>query len=583
MKLDRKQAKRCGIFLFFDKDGIADEYVIEMLRDLQKNVEFLLVVCNGFVEHESRRKLRSVSSEVIARANVGFDVAGYREGLFYMGWRSLQEYDEIVLMNYTFFAPIFPFQEMFDEMAQRDVSFWGVTKHHKVDSDPFDAIPYGYLPEHLQSHFLVVRRDLFMSYQYRDFMCNKKNPTSYLESICGYEAIFTKYFEDLGFSWDVYVDTDEYEGYAYNPVMFYTTEVLKEKHCPIIKRRSFFTDYSDYLLNSCGETSWEMYQYLKEQGGYDLNLIWDNILRLENLTAIHQVLHLNYVLESYATAFAWEKQNIALILWVEDTKRIGWYEKYLRALPEALKVYLYGEAEDCEKVRALCSRTETVTVCGKNPAGQAELFAMAAEDLQEKSVSYVGIARIRNVEDQKPYSNTVSWQYGDWENLFGNEYIIGNLLDSFRENPRMGLCIPPVPRYGRLFEEMGDGWKGHFQDVKMFLETRGIHVNLNPRQRPLTPIGGSFWLRGDCLAAVAGLVQQASDDVALLALPFVVQHLKAYTGVAYSDRYASVEITNQDYMFRENNKTVFRKYGPECHKVVMERIRTGDLSHTEGA
>ena len=93
MKLEKQTIKRCGIFLFFDKDGVVDEYVIRMLEDLQENLDFLLVVCNGYVQYRDLDKLRAVSDDVISRANVGFDVGGYREGLFYLGWKYLEQFD----------------------------------------------------------------------------------------------------------------------------------------------------------------------------------------------------------------------------------------------------------------------------------------------------------------------------------------------------------------------------------------------------------------------------------------------------------------------------------------------------------
>ena len=58
MKLDKSQVQRCAIFLFFDKDGIVDKYIENMLADLQKNVDYLLVVCNGFVDFQGLKRLK---------------------------------------------------------------------------------------------------------------------------------------------------------------------------------------------------------------------------------------------------------------------------------------------------------------------------------------------------------------------------------------------------------------------------------------------------------------------------------------------------------------------------------------------
>ena len=63
----------------------------------------------------------------------------------------------------------------------------------------------------------------------------------------------------------------------------------------------------------------------------------------------------------------------------------------------------------------------------------------------------------------------------------------------------------------------------------------------------------------------------------MMLLPFLVQYTGAYTGVAYSNKYASSEVTNQDYMMRELNKVVFEKYGPNYHKIVVQRIKNDEV------
>lgn len=172
MKLDKEHIRRCGIFLFFDKDGIVDDYIVFMLEEMKKQMEYLLVVCNGFVATEGREKLANVANDVLYRVNLGLDVGGYRDGLFYLGFKELEKYDELVLFNYTFIGPLSTFENMFKEMDKKDVDFWGITKHHMMDKNqnPVVGIRYGYMPEHLQSHFFALRSSLFLGYQYKDFM-----------------------------------------------------------------------------------------------------------------------------------------------------------------------------------------------------------------------------------------------------------------------------------------------------------------------------------------------------------------------------------------------------------------------------
>lgn len=562
MKLDKSQVQRCAIFLFFDKDGIVDKYIENMLADLQKNVDYLLVVCNGFVDFQGLKRLKNVSNEVLCRANLGFDVGGYREGLFYLGWKELEKYDEIVLMNYTFFGPLYPFKEMFDTMSERDVDFWGLTKFHKVDGDPFHAISYGYIPEHLQSHFLVLRREFFMSYQYRDFIMNMKNPNSYTESICSYEAIFTKYFSDLGFQWAVYTDSTEYEGYSFYPVMFYAKDVIEEKRCPIIKRRSFFTDYTDFLLNTCGEASVEAYEYIRQNNLYDTDLIWENILRLENMTAVHRSLHLNYILESYGTEYDWT-DHIALIVFLDhNLENMRVYET-LKSFSETIDLYICWIYEKDQVDFGKQLRGEST----QNIDYIKAVYEMS-EKLQGQNYDFVGVLCLDS-------------ERRNWENLFGNKYIIGNMIEAFKRDEKLGICIPPLQIDEKSYLQIADGWGNYFSKVKDILKQKGVSVNISDKERPLSPQEGTFWIRGDLFFKVVPQLSEEEKIPALLAIPFLVQNMGYYTGVGYNDDLISDSITNQDYILRENNIMLFKNYGPTYQHLVVDRIKNDDFSAGE--
>lgn len=566
---------RCAIFLYYDKEGKVDDYVTYLLEALRPHVSNILAVINGTLTEEGAERLKGVADEVLFRENTGFDVGGYREGLFYYGFKELKQYDEIILLNYTFFGPLYPFSEMFDEMDTRDLDFWGITRHYKVEPDPYGANRYGYLPEHIQSHFLVLRNRFFMSDDYKKFIFNLKNPTSYVESICEYETIFTKYFEDLGYKWDTYVNTDEYEGYAFCPIMFYLKDLIEKHRCPIVKRRSFFTDYQDFMLNTVGESSIDAYEYICQHLDYDTNLIWDNILRLENLTEIARVMHFNYILPTYASERPQIEKKTAVFVLLESILHKSQYRRYFQAIPKELEVYLVGRWQDCLEVQQeyLKGRSPRIMeLQGSYP----EKISRIMEEARDK-YDYICIANMRNVENIEPYSNELSWQYSDWENILGSQEMVRNIVETFEKNPRLGLLIPPVPGYGELFAIMGDGWMGCFERVKESLEKAGISANIKREDEALAPVGGSFWLR--LRNNVAEALEKVEEDMGIycLTMPFAVQSAGYYTGILYSDKYAAIEITNQDYMMRETNKAVFETYGPTYHTHVLDRISNGEV------
>ena len=123
MKLDITQPiRRIAIYFFYDKDGIVDDYIPYLLRDLVKNLEKLIFVSNGPLTAESKGKLAEFNAVILERENIGLDVWAYKEALLSVGWKELAGYDEVVLLNYTLMGPVHPFKEAFDAMAERKES-----------------------------------------------------------------------------------------------------------------------------------------------------------------------------------------------------------------------------------------------------------------------------------------------------------------------------------------------------------------------------------------------------------------------------------------------------------------------------
>lgn len=573
MIIEKDNSNRCGIFLYYDKDGVVDKYVTYLLKSLRPHLKHLLVVCNGSVNKDAHEEFDKVADEVLIRENEGFDVGGYREGIFHIGLDKLTEYDETIMFNYTFFGPLYPFSEMFEKMNVMDLDFWGITKHHKVDPDPFMANRYGYLPEHIQSHFLVLRRDFIKSKDYIDFITKFKNPTSYLESICEYESIFTKHFADMGYKWDVYVDTDEYAGYAYCPIMFYLKDMIERKRCPIVKRRSFFTDYHDFLLNTCGESTIEAYDYICQNLDYDINMVWDNLLRLENMTEISRAMHLNYMLPNEESVAMKTGLKCAVFCYVQSISHICNYQEYFEELPKEVTLHMVACEDVLHQLKQLfINQCYIEDVIENNTYRNA--FKSMCENASE--YDYICMIKISDVEQAQPYSNFDSWQYREWENLIGSKHVINNIIDTFENNERLGCLISPMPNHGDLFSMIGDGWKGRFDDVVNYLKQENILVNIKKEDEPLCPFSGAFWIRSHVVPSLV-MTKDVDEDIFYMSVPFMIQNARYYVGTAYSNKYAMIETTNLDYMMREMNKVVFRKYGPNYHKVVVERIINDDI------
>lgn len=275
--------ERLGIYFFYDKDGIVDQYIDYVLEDFSKHLVKLLVVCNGKLSAEGRRLFEKYTDCIIVRENKGFDVWAYKTGIDKIGWNELEKYDEIILMNYTIMGPVYPLEEMFYEMDKRkELDFWGITKCFREDSPAAQEMwnnPYGYIPEHIQSSFMVFRKSIVSSQLFQKYWDEMPEIHSYYESGGRHEQVITKYFADNGFKWDCYTN---YEGIDPKisgccPLITIPLEVVKQRKSPFFKRRTFFTTKEEY--NATTPFTKEFLEFLDNETNYDTDLIYSNLIR----------------------------------------------------------------------------------------------------------------------------------------------------------------------------------------------------------------------------------------------------------------------------------------------------------------
>ncbi len=579
MKIDKKNRQRLAIFFFYDKDGIVDSYVDYLVENVRKNVDQLLVVCNGKLDQLGRQCFEKYTEDILVRENVGFDVWAYKEGLEYYGWEKLEAFDEVVMLNFTIMGPIYPFEEMFEIMNERDLDFWGCTKHHKIPADPFGRMACGYIPEHIQSHFIAVRKSLLKTDDFKKYWEEMPMINDYFDAICKHEAIFTKTFADKGYSWDVYVNTDDLRDYTYYPLQMTPKELVKNRRCPIIKRRSFFHNFSDYLDYTAGEPAYELMDYITRQTDYDENLIWDNILRSMHQADFKRALQLNYVLPTEALltekGIPSDKRIAAVFhLYFEDLIEDSFY--YLSSMPEQSDIYITTNTKEkkalIEKRFAdlKCHKLEVILIENRGRDVSALLVATKKFIMD---YDYVCFAHDKKVTQTKPYSIGGAFAYKCMENILQSKDYVANIIDTFEKNPRLGMLMPAPPNNGPYYPTLGSEWMCNYDITKEFIDRLGIKVPMDPSKEPISPLGTMFWFRPEALKVLFDQDWEYEDfpeepnkiDGTLLhaierGYGLIVQSQGYYPAWVYSDKYAKIEITDLQYYISEINKTCF-SYG----------------------
>ena len=91
------------------------------LGGLREHAAHLLVVVNGELSEAGRAVLEPVVDEILVRENRGFDIWGHKDALDHLGSR-LDDFDELILTNDTWFGPIRPYGPVFERMGQPAVT-----------------------------------------------------------------------------------------------------------------------------------------------------------------------------------------------------------------------------------------------------------------------------------------------------------------------------------------------------------------------------------------------------------------------------------------------------------------------------
>jgi lipopolysaccharide biosynthesis protein len=592
MKLNQRGLKRLAIYFFYDADGIVDDYVICMLEEMKRYCSQVLVVCNGILTSEGRKKLEAETSLILVRENKGFDVWAYKEAMEYFGWDHLQELDELILMNSTIIGPIYPFDSMFNEMDSRDVDFWGITVHSKLGFDPFGKITYGYLPTHIQSHFIAVRSHMLKSIEFKQYWDKRPLISTYEDAICSHEAIFTRQFEEKGFNWQVYVDTSDLEKYTANPIMFVPLELVKNRRCPIIKRRNFFQDLHNFLSMSVGNASLDLYDYVKDHTSYDVNMIWDNILRTQNMADIKNCLQLNYIVPSWGLKNSTRPaapRKVAMVMHLYFMDLVGYCFNYASSMPGDCDVYITTDtAEKKEELlktfkKLNCNKLQVLVIENRGRDVSALLVGCCEFILGYDVVCFVHDKKAGQLDwDIKGDS----FSYQCFENLLKNSTFVENVIGLFDENPRLGMLVPPPPGFADYYFTFGNSWGQNYPVTHALIDKLGIKVPISPDKEPIAPLGTMFWFRPAALKQLFERGWKYSDfpkepnpqDGTLLhaierSYPFVAQQAGYYSAWVLADTFARLHINDMNFMLGEINKTAFQLYGLNTHYGLLSTMQ----------
>lgn len=230
--------KRLAIFAFYNEKGLINDYVVTYLKYLKEVSDNIIFVADNEPNVKELSKIYLLVSHIESYHHGEYDFGSYKIGFKYAKEHYLlDDVDEIILCNDSCFC-VDSLKPAFDKMATKPCDFWSMTASNEYEP-------------HLQSFFLVVKKKLFNSEAFCNYLDNVKHLDSFLEIVNTYEIPLKMTFEKDGFKSASYIKAPKKN----NPT-FFPIKCIKVK-MPLIKRKIFTESYA------CKESLLEVILYLK--------------------------------------------------------------------------------------------------------------------------------------------------------------------------------------------------------------------------------------------------------------------------------------------------------------------------------
>ena len=526
------------VYFHFDPHHQVRDYVVAALSSLRPHANHILLVSNSPISEVDRARLATCCDEILPRPNEGLDVGAYRAGLEHLGWERLADFDELILTNHTYYAPLRPWEEVLTRAAGwGDISFWGMTEHATMRPHPFLA--QRELPRHLQSHWIVVRRRLLRDPAFREYWEQMPQVSSYRDSIQWHESRFTGHFAELGHTWQVAFPVDRYR--SENPAIEEAPALLADG-CPLLKRRALFHDplHQDRQAVVGGELL-----EAAARAGYSEDLILSDVVH----TAAARDLIVNAGLTEVVTGCVPGAAGAGAETSSPERRPTGCVVVHVPAGREALE---RAEADGLAQRLASLPAHWRVVVTSPERLDAADLERVTGrrpsqEDTQEDSAHGEGDVSFRLVRDLDPRGTIAFLTQCDdlWDPgraaggddgdeggdggplvlritvgpppvpgtraddvahrqaldcLLDSPGYTAGIIDLFARHPGLGVAMPAAGHIGQAHG--GPTWDGLAGAAKALSRRLGLSAELDPLA-PVAPSGAMFMARPEALRTLS--------------------------------------------------------------------------------
>lgn len=539
---------RAILYLLYSPRGVVPKYVAYKLQKLRPFATYIHVIVNGSIDEEGKQKLESIVDRVHIRKNVGLDVGGYQEAIRAIGYNELAGFDEVILMNYTWYGPIQgSFEPIFKRFDGLSVDFWGMTEHGRVTPNPITG--KGVMHRHLQSHWIAVRKKMLESDQWKKYWETMPQIKDYSDSILRHESYFTNHFHQLGFDYAAAFTEEEY---GVDHAAFICANQLMKDGCPVLKRRPFFHD--PLYLDAEAIIGRDLILTASESG-YPVELIWDDLLPLTPPKILNtNASQLKILPDSYTFADKYYGKIAAVVHIFYEEMASELFEK-LSFIPGVVDVFVTTTDEaKAELIQEAFDRFSwrpnhfEIRIMPSNRGRDLSSYFIECKDVVS-DYKYDLIFKIHSKKTiQRGATAGAFFKRQQVDNLLYSRDYVRNLVSLFENDNQLGIVFPPTIHIG--FPTLGMAWFSNKEPAIEYAKRLGIQVPFDS----ISPLGafGAMWVcRPAALSMMLGeeysyIDYTSEQDHGDGSLAHVQERMVAYA--AAESGFKTITVANSEYI-----------------------------------
>ena len=493
--------KRLLLYVHFNKYNDLSSHVEYQLTQMRPLFSKLVFISNSQLPDEKRASLqeRGLITDFIQRENSGFDFAAWRDGMHWVGFDYLKDYDSVTLMNDTCFGPLWDMKEVYARFeADPDTDFWGMTNFRANQQ----------FKEHLQSYYLSFSKRVIQSTAFQDFWIGVKNYTDVQDVIEHYETQVTTNLTDAGFKYKAVFDTVDADttGMLHPDFSYYNPTAILKHRVPFIKVKTIDANQHiiPYILDE-----------IERESDYPVDLIVSHMSQI-HLPDFKYLLARKYLQEIEMPSVTTKKVAVHLHVFYTDLLQefLTAFENF--AFPYDLFITTDVETKRGEIEAILAEQQTGAQIFVTGNIGRDVLPMLKLKE-QLQAYDYVGHFHTKKSKEAD------FWAGESWRKELIEMLVLpaNSILANFDQREDLGLVIADIPSFFR-FNKIVDAYNENQIAPAMndLWQKMGLRksIDFNALHTFVMSYGTYVWFKYDALKALFDL-ELTDQDVPAEPLP----------------------------------------------------------------